>query len=968
MSVTPDAPQQLADARRALLEKRRKGRASSAEEQPITRRPPDVPAPASFGQERLWFVQQLQPAGSAYHMTSAVRLHGPLDVPVLRAAVQDVVQRHEALRTTLALRDGRLVQQIAPALNLDLREEMIAPAHVEATVRDFAAMPFDLERGPLLRAVLLREAPDVAVLAVVMHHIISDEWSMGVFWRDVTAAYHALASGAQPVLAPLAVQYADVAWHQREQRARSAYDEQLAYWTTQLSGELPLLQLPADHPRPPVQRYEGAFIRHLVSVELTERIMALGRTHGATPFAVLLAAFQVLLHRFSHQDDILVGTPVANRDRAQTEGLIGFFLNTAVLRADFSRPLGFDELLAATRQQALAALANQGVPFERVVEALRPRRDPSYNPLFQAMFVFQDANERLPELPGIDAEPLVIDAGVSKFDVTLFAGLEHGRFAFSLEYSTALFERPTAERLLRSFEVLLESIADDPARPVDQLAILPPEGRALLLEHWAATAETPIPDLCIHDIIAAQPHAAPAVVFGDQTLSYGELDARANQLAHHLHALGVAPGEAVGLCVERSLAMAIGIVGILKAGCAYVPLDPAYPGERVRFMLDDAGIGVLLTQEHLLARLPERGVRLVALDDPVIEQQPRSAPEPRATPDDLAYMIYTSGSTGRPKGVRVSHRNLVHSTVARFVYYPEPARSFLLLSSFAFDSSLVGIFWTLCQGGVLCLPPPQAEHDVVQLAGLIERHEVTHTLMLPSLYRLLLDFAGAEQVRSLRTVIVAGEACPLALAAQHYALLPGATLYNEYGPTEGTVWATAWQIPAAPERILIGRAIPNMQTYILDARREPVPVGVAGELYIGGAGITAGYHNRPELTAERFVPNPFGPGRLYRTGDLARFVENGEIEFLGRADTQVKLNGYRLELGELESVLLRHPLVDEAVVLLVEDAARPETDLSAAELLHLLETHRDAEQLLAEIEALSDEAAEALMRKTEAEG
>jgi amino acid adenylation domain-containing protein len=959
MSVTDETTPQLADARRALLEKRRKGRMGSTSEQPIARRPADVPAPASFGQERLWFVQQLQPASSAYHMTSAVRLRGALDAAQLRTALQYVIQRHEALRTTLTLHDGRLVQQIAPSLGLDLPEETVAAGQVETRLRAFAAMPFDLEQGPLVRAVLLREAPEVVVLAVVMHHIISDEWSMGVFWRDLSAAYHAASSGAQPVLPPLTVHYADVAWEQREHGTRDTQSGQLEYWLEQLGGELPLLQLPADHPRPPVQRYEGAFIRRVLSAELSERILVLSRAQGATPFAVLLAAFQVLLHRFAHQDDILIGTPVTNRADAQTDGVIGFFLNTAVLRADFSQSRGFDELLAATRQQALAALANQRVSFEQMVEALRPRRDPSYNPLFQAMFVFQDAGN-LPQLPGIDAEALVIDAGVSKFDVTLFAGLAAGQFTLSLEYSTALFERPTAERLLRSFEVLLGSLIDDPGRSVEQLDILPPEERKLLLDEWAATVQTPVPEICIHDIISAQPHAAPAVVFGDQTLSYGELDACANQVAHHLHALGVAPGEAVGLCVERSLDMAIGIVGILKAGCAYVPIDPAYPVERVQYILDDAGIGVLLTQHALLARLPRCDVRLVSLNDPAIDRQPREAPQPRATPDDLAYMIYTSGSTGRPKGVRVSHRNLVHSTVARFVFYPEPARSFLLLSSFAFDSSLVGIFWTLCQGGVLCLPPPQAEHDVMQLAGLIGRHNVTHTLMLPSLYRVLLDFAGAEQLRSLRTVIVAGEACPLALAAQHHALLPQATLYNEYGPTEGTVWATAWQIPARPERILIGRAIPNMQTYILDRRGEPVPIGVAGELYIGGAGITAGYHNRPELTAERFVPNPFGAGRLYRTGDLARYLDNGEIEFLGRLDTQVKLNGYRLELGEIENVLLRHPQVNEATVLLVE-GQRAAIELAPAELLRLLEARPDAERLLADIEALGDEEAVALI-------
>jgi amino acid adenylation domain-containing protein len=973
MSVTSDAPEARSEARRALLEQRRKGRASAKPaESAITRRPPDAPVLASLGQERLWFVQQLQPTSSAYHMTHAVRLRGTLAGACLRAALQVVVDRHESLRTTLVLHNGVLMQQIVPSWTVALDEMPVAAGQIEHAIQELSAARFDLAQGPLLRATLLCEAPDSAVLVVVMHHIISDEWSLGVFWRDLAAAYRALLAGAQPQLAPLPLHYADWAWYQREQLARGAYDSQLAYWMQQLAGELPLLQLPTDHQRPPVQQYRGAFVTRPLAAALARRIVALGRAAGATPFSVLLAAFQVFLYRFTRQHDVLVGTPVTNRSDAQTHELIGFFLNTAVLRADFSQPLRFDALLDATCRQSVAALANQDIPFDRLVEALKPRRDPSHHPIFQAMFVFQDASSHGVELPGLTAEPLVIDAGVSKFDITLFAALGDDGLTLSLEYSTALLERGTVERWLRSFEVLLESIAENPSMPVDQLVIVPPEERRVLIEDWVATGTQPIPELCIHDLIAAQPPDLPAVVFNNEALTYGALDTHANQLAHYLHGLGLPSGAVVGLCVERSIAMAVGIVGILKAGCAYVPIDPAYPAERVRYLIEDANIAVMLTQSHLRALLPDDGVRLVTLDDPAIAEQLQEAPTPRAKPDDLAYMIYTSGSTGLPKGVRVSHRNLVHSTTARFTYYPEPAKSFLLLSSFAFDSSLVGIFWTLCQGGVLCLPPPQGEHDVLQLAHLIEHHVVTHTLMLPSLYALLLDFATTEQLRSLNTVIVAGEACPLGLATQHYALVPGAALYNEYGPTEGTVWATAWRIPPAPERILIGRAIPNMQTLILDEQRSLVPLGVPGELYIGGAGISAGYHNRPELTGERFVSNPFvdqrasaGRGdRLYRTGDLVRYRADGEIEFLGRVDTQVKLNGYRLELGEIEAVLLEHPAVHEAVVLLVSESQAPvDFAVDTAALLRLLHERPDAARLLADVEALSDEVAEMLVRQ-----
>lgn len=965
MSKVEDPTATMAEARKALLERRRKGKSASATlpEAPLPRRPADAPPLASFGQERLWYLQQLQPESAAYTMTSAVRLRGDINSAALGRALQAVVDRHAALRTTLALDNGALIQHIAPALPISLAEEQAAQGQAEARARELATVRFDLARGPLLQVTLLHEAPQASVLVVVLHHSIADEWSLGVFWRDLADAYAAFLRDEAPAFPALPMQYADFAWHQRQQLAAGAYDAQLAYWKNQLAGDLPLLQMPADHARPPVQRFDGGFVTRTLSRELTARITALSRTAGATPFAALLAAFQVLLHRHTRQNDILVGTPVTNRDRAQTEALIGFFLNTVVMRADLSAPISFTALLAATVQQSIVALANQSLPFDRLVEALKPRRDPSHSPLFQAMFVYQDASAHAPALPGLIAEPLIMDAGVSKFDLTLFAAVAGDQLQIALEYSTALFKPSRAERLLRSFEVLLESIVADPALPIGRLNMLPPEERSLLLGEWAGTVGDDQDERCIHDLIAAQPAEQQAVIAGDAALTYGELNTRANQVAHHLRALGVVPGTPVGLCVERSPELIIGMLGILKAGGAYVPIDPAYPPERIRYLVEDAGIAVVLTKPEFAAMLPEGALRHVTLTDPALAAYPTEAPEPAAGPDDPAYLIYTSGSTGNPKGVRVTHRNLVHSTTVRFGYFPEPARCFLLLSSFAFDSSLVGIFWTLCQGGALCLPPHQGERDVLQLAGLIERYGVTHTLMLPSLYRVLLDFAQPEQLRSLNTVIVAGEACPNSLAVRHYDLLPHAGLYNEYGPTEGTVWATAWRIPPDPERMLIGRPIPNTLAYILDAAQQPAPIGVAGELYIGGRGIAEGYHNRPELTAERFLANPYGPGRLYRTGDLARYLEDGTIEFLGRIDTQVKLNGYRLELSEVEAVLARHPAVGEAAALLVEAGPSGADDTDETDLLRLLESHPDSARILAEIEGMTEAAAMALLRQ-----
>ncbi|MEM6529954.1 MAG: amino acid adenylation domain-containing protein, partial [Chloroflexota bacterium] len=537
------------------------------------------------------------------------------------------------------------------------------------------------------------------------------------------------------------------------------------------------------------------------------------------------------------------------------------------------------------------------------------------------------------------------------------------RITLSLEYDTDLFYEETAHRLLDHFETFLHSIAADPAQNITALNTLPAAERDILLNQWTQTQAPFSAEAFAHDLIASHPAEAVAVRYGDGVLTYGELDARANRVAQYLLRNGVQPGTFVGLCVERSLEMVVGIVGILKAGCAYVPVDPAYPEERIAFLLQDAAMPLLLTQTHLLDAVGAHNMPCVTLDDTALfAEMPATLPDVTVTPDDLAYMIYTSGSTGKPKGVRVTHRNLVHSTTARFTVYPHAAERFLLLSSFAFDSSITGIFWSLCQGGTLCLPPHYAERDVMQIAALIEQYGVTHILLLPSLYQILLEFAQVGQLATLNTIMVAGEACPLTLPAEHYAALPHATLYNEYGPTEGTVWSTVWEIPAEPEKMLIGKAIPNMYTYIMDAQLQPVPVGVAGELYIGGEGITQGYHNRPELTAERFLPDPFRGGMVYRTGDLARYLPDGNIEFLGRMDNQVKISGHRIELSEIENALLTHPHVSDAAVLVVEQAAS--ADVTDDDLLAALAAHPDVDALLDEIEAMSDDEVQALLDET----
>lgn len=937
----------IAEARRKLLEKRLKGtsEAGSAVVLTVAARPADAPVRATPGQERLWVLQQLQPEGSAYNMLQVTRLRGVLNADRLETAIQQLIRRHESLRVGFVMQSGQLLQQIEPEVSVPLIRQQTTEGQLESMLLAIAEQPFDLAQAPLIRVALLEIAPDDHVLLLVLHHIICDEWSQDVFWKELAVIY-----ATQQELPALPIQYADYAYWQRQQ----AYEKQLQFWREELSGDLPLLQLLTDHLRPAVQTFNGRLLLAPLSRTLTDALQNLSETSGVTLFMTLFAAYALLLHRYSGQSDLLIGTPVANRKYAELENLIGFFLNTIVLRVDFSQDVTFRAYLDTIRQRALQALANADVPFDQVVDAIKPKRDPAFNPLFQAMFVFQDHQGQQPALADLTLERIQLDAQVSKFDVTLFVQTTANGLQIGLEYNTDLFDAEPMQRMIQVYQTLLQSIVNDPAAPLSQLQMLPQAERAALLE-LGSGADVPYPqDRLIHDLIADHPAQAVAIQSESGSMTYGELNERANQVAHYLRALGVDRGVAVGLCVERSAEMLIAIVGILRAGGAYVPIDPDYPQERIRYMLADAGIRILLTQDMLKGTFAQAGATIIALDNnPRLDMQDSDAPATTTTPDDLAYIIYTSGSTGQPKGVRIRHRNLVHSTVARYSFYPHPAERFLLLSSYAFDSSVVGIFWTLCAGGTLCLPPHQGERDINLIAALIEKYRITHLLALPSLYQILLELAAGAALRSLNTVMVAGEACPIALVRQHYQQLPDCRLYNEYGPTEGTVWSSAWEIPPDASKILIGKPIPNMQAYVLDRSLQPVPVGVRGELFIAGAGIAEGYHNRPELTAERFVENPFGAGKLYRTGDLASLHADGNIEFFGRIDYQVKISGYRIELGEIESALLQHDAVREAVVLAVSGqpaAARP--PLVGELLAELLA--QDAAALLAEIERMSD--------------
>ncbi|MEH2621948.1 amino acid adenylation domain-containing protein/non-ribosomal peptide synthase protein (TIGR01720 family) [Bradyrhizobium sp. AZCC 1719] len=877
-------------------------------------------APLSHAQERLWFLEQLGLAGGSYNIAVAVRLTGRLDVAALSAALSEVVRRHEALRTRFESRGDGAVQVIDPPWPVALSPQAVEPRQARQRADAIMQQPFDLARDRLLRVALLQLSPDVHVLVLAMHHVVSDGWSMGVLVREVETLYAALAAGRPSPLPALPIQYADYAVWQRRWLADAALTRQLGYWTEQLSGAPAGLELAADRPRPAVPSFRGGLRTFTVDPGRTAALIKLARQEGATLFMALLAAFNVLLARWSGQDDVVVGTPIAGRTRAETEGLIGFFVNMLALRTDLTGAPSFRDVLRRVKAVALEAYAHQDLPFEKLVEALHPIRDLSREPIFQVVFALQNMPQRPTHMAGLSIEPFDSGAVPAKFDLELSVAEVDGGLSASLVYATDLFDDSTIERLVGHFGRILDGIVAEPDRRIRELALLGEAERRQLLADWNGPAALYPQDRCLHELFAEQAARRPdaiAVVLEDQTLSYGELERRANRLAHHLRALGVGPDVVVGLCVERSLDMAVGVLGILKAGGAYLPLDPRYPADRLAYMLADAKVTVLLTQEALADRLPAPAARLVRLDTdwPDIARQPETPPASGVDADHLAYVIYTSGSTGRPKGVMIPHRGIMNLAEAQLAQLPlAPTDRILQFASISFDAAVWDVVMSWRVGAALVLAEPRDLMPGEPLRDLLIRQRITTVLLPPTALAAL----PAAALPDLTTLIVGGEACSAEMLRPW---LSGRSVLNAYGPTEASVCTTMF-LCAGDRRPPIGRPLPNARIYVLDQQMEPVPVGVAGELYIGGAGLARGYLLRPGLTAERFVPNPFADGeRLYRTGDLVRWRADGELDFLGRLDTQVKLRGFRIELGEIEATLLSDANVAQAVVVAREDAA-----------------------------------------------
>ncbi|HEX4646645.1 MAG TPA: amino acid adenylation domain-containing protein, partial [Verrucomicrobiae bacterium] len=935
--TTPRA--EFSAEKKALLERRLRGAGKDAGRPAISRRAQRGSAPLSFAQQRLWFLDQLEPGSPLYNMALAMRMRGRLDGKALQKALQAVISRHEVLRTRFEAEDGNPVQIIAgfepaelPLINLSGCPGSQREDELQRTLQAEARRVFDLSRGPLLRATLLRLGETEHVLLIVVHHIVSDAWSLGILFRELGAFYEAFSLGRNFSPPELPIEYADFAVWQRGQLSGETMEKQLAFWKRHLAGAPHFLELPTDQPRPPVQSFRGACAERLLPKPLAEKLKWLARAEGATFFMTLLAAFKILLHRYARQSHLVVGTPIAGRTHSETEGLVGFFVNTLALHTDVSGNPSFRELLGRVRQTTLDGYAHQDLPFERLVAELQPIRSPEYTPFVQVMFTLQNNAARELKIPWLVIEPVKIDTGTAKFDwMVAVEEWPHGLLV-EVEYNTDLFMAETVTRMLGHFQTLLEGIAADPAKKISELPLLDETEQNQILAGWNAARTNYPRDKTISQLFEEQVEKTPgavALVVDGRQLTYLQLNERANQLAHRLQKLGVGTGAMVGICLERSLELIVALLGILKAGAAYVSLDPSYPRERLKLMLDDVRPPVLLTLEKfrdnflLETTNQQNGIRnlvLVCLDKDREPSPPQALANPASGADAAspAYVSFTSGSTGRPKGVVVPHRGVTR--LVRETNYAQFGADevFLHLAPVAFDASTFEIWGALLNGAKLVVFPPQTP-SLAELGGFIRENNVTALWLTAGLFHQMVE-EQLESLRGVRQLLAGGDVLSVPHVKRALENLPGCKIINGYGPTENTTFTCCHHITAADcagRSIPIGRPIANTQVYVLGEDLQPGPIGVPGELCIGGDGLALGYLNQPELTAEKFVPNPFdknSSSRLYKTGDLVRWLPEGVIEFLGRVDRQVKIRGFRVEPGEIETVLNEHPAVRECAV------------------------------------------------------
>lgn len=924
---------QLSPAKRALLELRLK-QGSTREAQPIRPRTNHTSAEVSFAQQRLWFLDQIEENRALYNVPRAMHLSGTLDIPALQRTLNELVSRHEPFRTYFASIDGVLRQIISekaelPLTLIDLSGDERADRATQI-IREESLRPFDLARGPIMRASLLRLGEHEHILLLCTHHIVSDAWSAGILFRELEALYNAFSTGESSPLARLPIQYADYAEWQRKWLQGEVLETQLSYWKKQLHDVTGILDLPTDRTRVAGQLSRGAYKVHTLSSDLSSRLSELSKREGATLFMTLLAAFQTLLWRYSNQDDIVVGSPIAGRNRVEIEDLIGFFINTLVLRANLSGNPTFRQLLDQVKETAVGAYAHQDLPFEKLVEELQPQRDLNRNPLFQVMFQFQNTAPSQPNLNGLSTSRVKIPTETAKFDLLLLVREQDDALLCVMEYNSDLFEGETIERMLGNYATLLESIVTNPHAHIAELPLLTTTQRQEILIDWNATnAEFPY-QKSIHQLFQEQAQLTPhnvAVVCDTRRLTFAEMNARANQLAHYLRKRGVGPEVRVAICVERSVEMIVGLLAILKAGGTYVPLEPSFPAERIAFIKADSQVRVLLTQQHL-SLMPWTGETIYLDSDwPEIARESSEAPVEVASAENSAHVIYTSGSTGQPKGVVSSHRASINRFAWMWRVYPfVEGEVCCQKTSLSFVDSIWEIFGPLLHGVPLVIIPDELVKDPQRFITALATNNVTRLVLVPSLLRVMLELGEdlAQQLGNLRFCICSGETLPVELATSFRQKLPQTLLINLYGSSEVAADVLCYEVDRTEglAGIPLGRPIANTIVYILDSNFQPVPVDVPGEICIGGEGLARGYLNQPKLTAEKFVPDPFNAesgARLFRTGDIGRYLADGNIEYRGRRDHQVKVRGFRIELGEIEAQLATHVHVNQAVAIAAEN-------------------------------------------------
>ena len=901
--------------------------------------------PLSFSQERLWFLDQIIEGQPIHNIPIALRIKGSLKTDIMEKSLQTIVQRHESLRTTFHSEGGDPYIKVAPSLKLRILKKDLSnhpkteqESEAQRLASEEAQKPFDLEAGPLIRMTLLKLDESEHILLLTMHHIVSDAWSLNIFFHEFVAIYSTLSKGKPVPLPELPVQYSDFAFWQKNWLQGDVLKNLALYWKNRLKN-IPTMSLPITRSRPKVRTFRGCSFHFSLSKSLSRRLKALSEDKNVTLFMTLLAAFKALLYRYTRQEDIAIGTPVAGRNMGEIKGLIGCFINVLVLRTDLSGDPGFCELLNRVREEALAAYSHQDLPFDRIVEIMQPKREWNRDPLFQVMFALQDADFQSVKIPGdLSLSEFSFPREIAQYDLTLFMSESQKKLRGMIEYNTDLFDRRTIERMGRCFVRILEGAVDDPEAKLSDLPLMNEREKQKILVDWNDTQRDYPLDLCVHELIEDQVKRTPdaiALEYNDTQMTYSELDNKANQLGHHLGSFRTKSDRSIGVYLDPSMELVISLLGILKTGAAYVPLDPSFPVERTRFMINDAGLSLIVTQSHLSSKLMAfydsqktgYAFRVINLDEERerISQKSVLKPKHKKTPRNLAYVMYTSGSTGFPKGVMISHRALAnYLSWCCETYRFEEGKCSLHHSSFAFDFSVTSLIAPLIAGQKVVLLPRKSRESVL-LTRLESKHDWNFIKLTPVHAQVLGDQISDKTESPMKTLVLGGEALKPEHLASWVERASNTAVYNEYGPTEATVGCTFYRIPKNIHKMTsvpIGRPIGNMRCYILDKNLKPMPVGVPGELHIGGAGLAEGYLNHPDLTAERFIPDPFSPGKgglLFKSGDLARFLHSGDIEFLGRMDEQVKINGYRIEPNEIATILTAHPAINQAAVLAREE-------------------------------------------------